>query len=58
LRIVSEGVTRIDRVKVAQVLLEHTEGTAPGTIARKLSVGYSTVVCILEHHTAQPARGA
>uniref|UniRef100_A0AAU8GPL6 Helix-turn-helix DNA binding domain n=1 Tax=Mycobacterium phage Pharb TaxID=3136626 RepID=A0AAU8GPL6_9VIRU len=53
-RIVSEGVTRIDRGKVAEVLAEHAQGTAPSMIARKLSVGYSTVVRILEHHTAQP----
>ncbi|AJD82304.1 hypothetical protein PBI_KESHU_84 [Mycobacterium phage Keshu] len=52
-RIVSEGVTRIDRGKVAEVLAEHAEGTAPSMIARKLGVGYSTVVRILEHHTAQ-----
>jgi hypothetical protein len=36
-------VTRIVPVKVAQVLAEHTEGTAPSLIALKLSVGYSTV---------------
>lgn len=48
-----EGVTRIDRVKVAQVLHEQAEGTAPSMIARKLGVGYSTVVRILEHQTAQ-----
>ncbi|ASR84827.1 membrane protein [Mycobacterium phage Hurricane] len=54
-RIVSEGVTRIDRGKVAEVLAEHAEGTAPSMIARKLGVGYSTVVRILEHHTAQDA---
>ncbi|WNM68372.1 membrane protein [Mycobacterium phage Tierra] len=52
-RLVDEGVTRIDRAKVAQVLAEHAEGTAPSMIARKLQVGYSTVVRILDHHTAQ-----
>lgn len=46
-RIVTDGVTRIDRVKVAQVLAEHHDGTAPATIARKLGVGYSTVVRIV-----------
>lgn len=51
--IVAQGVTRIDRVKVAEVLAEHSDGTAPSMIARKLSVGYSTVVRILDHHTAQ-----
>ncbi|ASR86358.1 membrane protein [Mycobacterium phage DarthP] len=51
--IVAQGVTRIDRVKVAEVLAEHADGTAPSMIARKLSVGYSTVVRILDHHTAQ-----
>ncbi|WNM69022.1 membrane protein [Mycobacterium Phage TribleTrouble] len=54
-RIVAEGVTRIDRGKVAEVLAEHAQGTAPSMIARKLSVGYSTVVRILEHHTSQDA---
>ncbi|WNM74162.1 membrane protein [Mycobacterium Phage Nergal] len=53
--LVSRGVVRIDRVKVAQVLHEFDAGTAPGTIARKLSVGYSTVTKILEHHTAPQA---
>ncbi|QJD50382.1 membrane protein [Mycobacterium phage MarkPhew] len=55
-RIVAEGVTRIDRVKVAEVLAEHAQGVAPSMIARKLSVGYSTVVRILDHHTAQAAQ--
>ncbi len=54
-RIVAQGVTRIDRVKVAEVIAEHAHGTAPSMIARKLSVGYTTVVRILDHHTAQPA---
>lgn len=55
-RMLAEGVTRIDRVKVAEVLHEHAQGVAPSMIARKLSVGYTTVVRILEHHTAQPER--
>ncbi|QJD50481.1 membrane protein [Mycobacterium phage Chris] len=55
-RIVAENVTRIDRVKVAEVLAEHAQGVAPSMIARKLSVGYSTVVRILDHHTAQDAQ--
>lgn len=53
--IVNEGFTRIGRTKVAQVLHAHREGTPPGTIARKLNVGYRTVVRILDHHTTQPA---
>ncbi|ARQ95520.1 hypothetical protein I5G81_gp81 [Mycobacterium phage Shandong1] len=52
-RIVAQGVTRIDRVKVAEVLAAHADGTAPSMIARKLQVGYTTVVRILDHHTAQ-----
>lgn len=55
-RIVEAGVTRIDRVKVAEVLAEHARGVAPSMIARKLAVGYSTVVRILDHHTAQAAQ--
>ncbi|QFP94865.1 membrane protein [Mycobacterium phage Marshawn] len=54
--IVEQGVTRIDRAKVAEVLAEHEQGVAPSMIARKLSVGYSTVVRILDHHTAQAAQ--
>ncbi|QAX95619.1 membrane protein [Mycobacterium phage Nibb] len=57
-RIVAEGVTRIDRAKVAEVLAEHAQNVAPSMIARKLSVGYSTVVRILDHHTAQGAQDA
>ncbi|ASR85964.1 hypothetical protein SEA_PEANAM_82 [Mycobacterium phage Peanam] len=56
--IVGAGVTRIDRVKVAEVLAAHSDGTAPSMIARKLGVGYSTVVRILDHHTAQDAQPA
>lgn len=51
--ILAAGVTRIDRVKVAEVLAEHEADVRPSMIARKLGVGYSTVVRILEHHTAQ-----
>ena len=38
------------------MLAEHADGTAPSMIPRKLSVGYTTVLRILEHHTAQPAQ--
>ncbi|AYR01146.1 membrane protein [Mycobacterium phage LeMond] len=55
-KLVAEGVTRIDRAKVAEVLAEHAQNVAPSMIARKLSVGYSTVVRILDHHTAQAAQ--
>ncbi|WVX89691.1 helix-turn-helix DNA binding domain protein [Mycobacterium phage Feyre] len=48
-RIVAAGVTRIDRGKVAQVLHEHAQNTAPSMIARKLNVGYPTVQRIIEH---------
>ncbi|AOZ61411.1 membrane protein [Mycobacterium phage DrHayes] len=51
--ILAAGVTRIDRVKVAEVLAEHAADVKPSMIARKLGVGYSTVVRILDHHTAQ-----
>ncbi|ATS92824.1 membrane protein [Mycobacterium phage Sulley] len=51
--ILDAGVTRIDRVKVAEVLAEHDADVKPSMIARKLGVGYSTVVRILDHHTAQ-----
>ncbi|ASZ75151.1 hypothetical protein PBI_TREYKAY_82 [Mycobacterium phage TreyKay] len=51
--ILAAGVTRIDRVKVAEVLAEHEADVKPSMIARKLGVGYSTVVRILDHHTAQ-----
>lgn len=53
--IVNEGITGIGRTKVAQVLHAHRQGTPPGTIARKLHVGYRTVVRILDHHSTQPA---
>lgn len=51
--ILAAGVTRIDRVKVAEVLAEHEADVRPSMIARKVGVGYSTVVRILDHHTAQ-----
>ncbi|QXN73813.1 hypothetical protein SEA_SOSEPH_70 [Mycobacterium phage SoSeph] len=53
-RIVAAGVTRIDRGKVAHVLHEHAQNTAPSMIARKLNVGYPTVQRIIEHAAAQP----
>lgn len=53
--IVNEGITGIGRTKVAQVLHAHRQGTPPATIARKLHVGYRTVVRILDHHSTQPA---
>jgi hypothetical protein len=34
-------VTRIDRDKVARVLAELADGTAPSTVARRLTVGLS-----------------
>jgi DNA invertase Pin-like site-specific DNA recombinase len=46
-------VTRIERDKLAQVLAELADGTAPSTIARTLGVGYTTVARILEHLQAQ-----
>lgn len=48
-RIISDGIVRIDRVKVAQVLTEQASGAAPSMIARKLGVGYTTVTRILDH---------
>ncbi|AEK08042.1 hypothetical protein ANAYA_83 [Mycobacterium phage Anaya] len=54
--ILAAGVTRIDRVKVAEVLAEHEADVKPSMIARKVGVGYSTVVRILEHHTAPDAQ--
>lgn len=53
-RILAAGVTRIDRVKIAEVLREHADDVAPSTIARKLGVGYDTVVRILDHHRSAP----
>jgi hypothetical protein len=48
-RIVSEGVTRIDRKKVELVLAKHSEGCKPSMIAREVGVGYETVQRITEH---------
>ncbi|ASR85765.1 hypothetical protein SEA_EDUGATOR_68 [Mycobacterium phage Edugator] len=53
-RIVAAGVTRIDRGKVAHVLHEHAQNTAPSMIARKLNVGYPTVQRIIEHAAPHP----
>lgn len=49
-RLVDAGATRIDRERVARVLHEHANGVRPSMIARKLGVGYSTVVRILHEH--------
>ncbi|ASR87253.1 hypothetical protein SEA_LASTHOPE_86 [Mycobacterium phage LastHope] len=54
--ILAAGVTRIDRVKVAEVLAEHEADVKPSMIARKVGVGYSTVVRILDHHTQDDAQ--
>lgn len=48
-RLVAEGIVRISPERVAQVLAEQSAGTAPSMIARRLSVGYSTVTKILEN---------
>ena len=40
------GVTRIECGRVAAVLAELADGTAPSTVARKLGVGYATVARI------------
>lgn len=52
--LVNEGVTRIGRNKVAQVLHAHHEGVRPSAIARNLNVGYRTVIRILDHHPGEP----
>jgi len=41
--LISAGVTRINRAKVAAVLAELAHGTAPSTVARRVGVGYATV---------------
>jgi hypothetical protein len=46
--LIGAGVTRIERDKVAAVLAELADGTAPSRIARKLRVGYATVARIAE----------
>lgn len=50
-RMVEAGVTRIDALRVARVLAEYDSNTAPSTIARKLGLGYETVVKILDSYT-------
>ena len=47
--LISSGVTRADRDKVAAVLAELAGGTAPSTVARKHGVGYATVARIADH---------
>jgi hypothetical protein len=46
--LIGAGVTRIARDRVAAVLAELADGTAPSTVARKVGVGYSTVARIAE----------
>jgi hypothetical protein len=46
--LIGAGVTRIARDRVAQVLAELADGTAPSTVARRLGVGYQTVARIAE----------
>jgi hypothetical protein len=36
----------------------HVDGVAPSMMARKLSIGYSTVLRIIEHRDAQGAEVA
>ena len=50
--LIGAGVTRLDRDKVAAVLAELDAGTAPSTVARRLSVGYQTVSRISESAAA------
>jgi len=47
-KLIVDGVTRIERGKVASVLAELADGTAPSTIARRVGVGYATVTRIAE----------
>jgi len=51
--LIGAGVTRIDRDKVAAVLVELAGGTAPSTVARKHGVGYATVARIADHRGVQ-----
>ncbi len=44
--LIGAGVTRIERDRVAAVLAELDDGTAPSTVARRVGVGYSTVARI------------
>jgi hypothetical protein len=46
--LISAGVTRIGRGKLATVLAELADRTAPSTVARKVGVGYATVARIAE----------
>jgi Protein of unknown function (DUF2637) len=41
--LIGTGVTRLGRDKLAAVLAELADGTAPSTVARKVDVGYATV---------------
>ena len=41
--LIGTGVTRLGRDKVAAVLAELADGTAPSTVARRVGVGYATV---------------
>jgi hypothetical protein len=43
--LIGAGVTRIERTKVATVLAELADGTAPSTVARKVGVGYAACSC-------------
>lgn len=56
--LIGAGVTRIERDKVAAVLAELADGTAPSTVARRLSVGYQTVARIAEAALATTKSGA
>jgi hypothetical protein len=56
-RLVSAGVTRIERTKVATVLAELADGTAPSTVARRVGVGYATVARIAERTKTPPLNG-
>jgi hypothetical protein len=46
--LIGTGVTRLGRDKLAAVLAELADGTAPSTVARKVGVGYATVARIAE----------
>jgi Protein of unknown function (DUF2637) len=47
-QLISAGVTRLGRDKLAQVLAGLAAGTAPSTVARNVGVGYATVARIAE----------
>lgn len=57
-RIVERGVVRISPERVARVLEAHAAGTAPSTIQRSLSVGYSTVQRIVAQREARHSQEA